>query len=152
MEKMRRSGSALPSFEAYLAAFQVRRATAENALSSAGLPELERFGLKVAFLLDEGLAPLPEGKVGHVVGALIAKLMNEVLAFSGAMRMGALHGSWHHARARRDGRRSDGPPFVRCGPGPDRQESRAVLRVRRDGTVVSSSTLGNRPRRGGAVL
>lgn len=87
------------SFEDYLAAFEAKRAQAEAALADTGLGELERLGMKVAYLLDQRLLPLPEGKVGTVVGALIAKLTNELLAFSGALRMGALHGAWHHVRA-----------------------------------------------------
>ncbi|MCA9609925.1 MAG: hypothetical protein KC619_30220 [Myxococcales bacterium] len=87
------------SFDEYLSTFEQKRAEAEAALAPTGLAELERLVMKVAYLLDAQVTALPSGNAGTVLGALVAKLTNEQLAFSGALRMGALHGAWHHVRA-----------------------------------------------------
>ena len=89
----------IQSFSAYLHAVEQSRVAAEEALRGFGLDELDRFAMKVAYVLEEQVVPMPEGKLGTVLGAIISKLTNEVLSFSGALRMGAAHGAWHHVRA-----------------------------------------------------
>lgn len=94
MEKVPRT------FDEYIGRFQTKCSDATQHLDQqTHLPLLERFALKIAYLLDSGEAELPASQVGTFVAAILSKLTNEMLAFGGAIRASSLYGSYHHVRA-----------------------------------------------------
>lgn len=87
------------TFDEYVDSFVAKRATAEATAHAGGLPMLDRIALKVGWLIETNQAVLPADAKGAVLASLVAKLSTELLAFTGAIRMGALDGAWQHVRA-----------------------------------------------------
>jgi hypothetical protein len=97
--KRRKKKPTRPTFEEYAEQHAKDAAHAVAFLETkTELLKLERFTLKLAYVLNHSLIDLPNSKKGQAIRVIIVKITHEVFSFCGALRAGSLDGGWHHLR------------------------------------------------------
>lgn len=90
----------MKNFEDYRKEYFATVRKAEGRIDLEGPMRLpEAFALRLMWGYESGAVAVPNDPDGRAVRILYAKLTNELLAFVGSVRVGSLHGAWHHIRA-----------------------------------------------------
>lgn len=88
------------SFDDYRRTYFQRVREYEGVMDREGPLRLpEAMALRLAWGAETEVFRFPADSAGRAARILYARLTNELLAFVGALRVGSMHGAWHHVRA-----------------------------------------------------